>query len=335
MEVDRIYDELMKEAPMQESVSEEASTGDISMEERQIPWQQQLGEMMPDDQLDDTLLASILTEPMPETPMEEDSTTETPTPEVPTPETPTTGISTTRIIPDTSRQLSRRPPRWQQSTATQSKLHRALHTHRLESEIEEYSLNREEIQEFAPPETRQFLMGMRPPPPMDAVARIEERFNGKEPDSAKVNALLVPQNRLQVVRFNEAIRMRDFYETATLEEMIRCTMPAPYETWKMEKEYSDLREALGVVMQTIDENEREREHRARLWSRSRSNQINLYRSRGYGSSFREVISIDEDWPEEDWASAGLEQPDAPFLVRCEAKMKMRPVLVRERKTEPR
>ncbi|KAL7957909.1 hypothetical protein V8C34DRAFT_324799 [Trichoderma compactum] len=324
MEEDRVYEEPMEEAPMQESVVEEASTGDIC-EEPQIPWQRLLGELMPNDQLDETLMESHLSEsPTPETPMEEDSTTE-----APTPETPTTGAT-----PGTQRQPSRRPPRWLQSTASQSKLARALHTYRLESEIADYSVNREEIQEYGRLETRRFLMGPRLPPPMDAAARIEAHFYGDAPDSAKVNALLVPQRRLQLARFNDAIRERDFYETATLEEMARYTMPTPYETWKMEKEYADLREALGVVMRALAEDERERDHRAKLWSRSGNNRIELFRSRGYGSSCGEVISIDEEWPEEGWASAGLVQPDAPFVVRFEAKMRMRPVLVPGTRREP-
>ncbi|KAL6693841.1 hypothetical protein J3F84DRAFT_350557 [Trichoderma pleuroticola] len=325
MEEDRIYDEPMEEAPMQEPAVEEAATGD-RWEEPQIPWQRLLRELMPNDESSETPLATVMSEQLTaETPMEEDSTTEAPIPETPTAE----------IIPCIPRPLSRRPPRWLQSTATQSKLHRALHTYRLESEIADYSMNREEIREFGQLETRRFLTGPRLPPPMDAAAYIEAHFNGDAPDSAKVNAMLVPQNRLQVVRFNDAIRERDFYETATLEEMARLTMPTAYETWKMEKEYADLREALGVTMQTLGEDERERDYRARLWTRSGCNRIDLFRSRGYGSSFGEAISIDEDWPEEDWASAGLVQPDAPFDVRLEAKMRMRPVLLPERRREPR
>ncbi|PKK50041.1 hypothetical protein CI102_4436 [Trichoderma harzianum] len=331
MEEDRIHDEPMEEAPLQEPVVEETSNGDIS-EEPQMPLQQLPSEeLTPDEQLEAEMLASFMLEqPTPETPMEVDSTTEAPTPETPT----------TELMPgiETERQLSRRPPRWLQSTATQSRLHRALHAHRLESEIADYSLNREEIQEYGRLEIRRLLTGMGPPPPMDRAAQIEQHFNGDAPDSAKVNALLVPQNRLQVVRWNEAIRMREFYEHASLEELIQVTLPTEYETWKMEKEYADLKEALGVIHQTHGEDERERDHRARMWVCNRpgnGSRINLYRSRGYGSSFREVISADEEWPEEGWASAGLVQPDADFVTRFETKMRMRPFLVRENRRRPR
>lgn len=168
MEENQIYEEPMEEATMQESVVEGASTGDIC-EEPQIPWQRLLGELMPNDQLDETLMESHLSESStPETPMEEDSITEASTPETPT----------TAVTPGTQRQPSRRPPRWLQATGTQSKLARALHTYRLESEITDYSMNREEIQEFGRLETRRFLTGPRLPPPMDAAARIEAHFNG-------------------------------------------------------------------------------------------------------------------------------------------------------------
>ncbi|QYT06263.1 hypothetical protein H0G86_013122 [Trichoderma simmonsii] len=331
MEEDRIHDEPMEEAPLQEVVVEETSNGDIS-EELQIPSQQLLvEELTPDELLEQEMLAFFMSEqPTPETPMEVDSLTEAPIPETPT----------TELMPgiETERPLSRRPPRWLQSTATQSKLHRALHAHRLESEIADYSMNREEIQEYGRLEIRRLLTGMGPPPPMDRAAQIEAHFNGDAPDSAKVNALLVPKNRLQVVRWNAAIRMRDFYEHASLEDLIQVTLPSEYETWKMEKEYSDLKEALGVIHQTHGEDERERDHRARMWVYNRPNngsRRNLFRSRGYGSSFREVISADEEWPEEGWASAGLVQPDADFVTRFEVKMRMRPVLVRENRRQPR
>ncbi|KAK4082371.1 uncharacterized protein Triagg1_2183 [Trichoderma aggressivum f. europaeum] len=320
MEEDRVYNELREEAPMPESVGEEASTG-LGGEEPQVPWQRLLDELMPNDQVDEALMESHMSEQLtPETPTEVNSATE-----ASTPETPTTGM-----IPDTPR----RPPHWLQSTATQTKLQRSLHTWRLENEIADYSMNREEIRRFGGLETRRFLMGPSLPPPMDAEAWIEADVHGDAPDSAKVNALLVPQNRLQLVRFNDDIRERDINETSTAEEMARMTMPTPYETWKMEKECVDLREALGIMMQNFGEDERVRDHRARMWSRSANNRIDMFRSRGYGSSFREVISIDEEWPEEDWASAGLVRPDASFVERFEAKMRMRPVLVRGRRREP-
>lgn len=171
MEEDRIHDEPMEEAPLQESVVEETSNGDIS-EEPQIPSQQLLvEELTPDELLEQEMLAFFMSEqPTPETPMEIDSTTEAPIPETPT----------TELMPgiETERPLSRRPPRWLQSTATQSKLHRALHAHRLESEIADYLMNREEIQEYGRLETRRLLMGMGPPPPMDRAAQIEAHFNG-------------------------------------------------------------------------------------------------------------------------------------------------------------
>lgn len=171
MEEDRIHDEPMEEAPLQEPVVEETSNGDIS-EEPQMPLQQLPSEeLTPDEQLEAEMLASFMLEqPTPETPMEVDSTTEAPTPETPT----------TELMPgiETERQLSRRPPRWLQSTATQSRLHRALHAHRLESEIADYSLNREEIQEYGRLEIRRLLTGMGPPPPMDRAAQIEQHFNG-------------------------------------------------------------------------------------------------------------------------------------------------------------
>ncbi|KAL7931307.1 hypothetical protein V8C35DRAFT_310068 [Trichoderma chlorosporum] len=154
-------------------------------------------------------------------------------------------------------------------------------------------------------------------------------------NSAEVNALYVPENRLQMDMYNESIRMRDFYEISSVEEMISITMPTAYETWKMEKEYSEMKPALDVFVKTNKEDEHERKHRAGLWSGARD-RVTLLRSRGYGSSFREVISVDEEWPEEDWASAGLQlQPDAPYLERFEVKMRTRPVLVPSKSTVTR
>ncbi|KAL6816613.1 hypothetical protein J3E69DRAFT_370250 [Trichoderma sp. SZMC 28015] len=125
MEEDRIHDEPMEKAPLQEVVVEETFNGDIS-EEPQIPSQQLLvEELTPDELLEQEMLAFFMSEQLtPETPMEVDSTTEALIPETPT----------TELMP-----------------ATQSKLHRALYAHRLESEIADYLMNREEIQDALPP----------------------------------------------------------------------------------------------------------------------------------------------------------------------------------------
>lgn len=154
-------------------------------------------------------------------------------------------------------------------------------------------------------------------------------------DSAEVHSLFVPRNRLQITQYDEFVRLRTLLQDTNLENRILARRPSAYETWKMEKEFADLGAARNVLNETLDQDVWDQNrHRFRREAACK-NRARMLLSGGYGSSFREVISVDEEWPEENWANFGLLLLDAPFRERFHDKMRMRPVLVGQDTTEER
>lgn len=105
------------------------------------------------------------------------------------------------------------------------------------------------------------------------------------------------------------------------------TAPATkYEAWKMDKEYKDLCDASTILEQSVGNMEYRSSLRHPPAVHGVERRARRLRSRGFGSGLREVISVDEEWPEEGWASSIL-MPYANYDARLQFKMKDRPFLL--------
>lgn len=94
----------------------------------------------------------------------------------------------------------------------------------------------------------------------------------------------------------------------------------------MDKEYKDLHDAGTILERSVQDMEYRGSRRRPQAEHGVERRARCLRSRGYGSGLGEVISVDEEWPEEGWASL-IFLPDASFDARLEAKMKDRPFLL--------
>jgi hypothetical protein len=120
-------------------------------------------------------------------------------------------------------------------------------------------------------------------------------------DTAFFNAVTSPWNRLLISQFVDYVEMKMI---AGIPRPLIFTAPATkYEAWKMDKECKDLIDAKEI----LDESVKNMQYISSLGipqpDHGLQRRARRLRSRGYGSGLREVISVDEEWPEEGWASS--------------------------------
>ena len=117
-------------------------------------------------------------------------------------------------------------------------------------------------------------------------------------------ALDVPENQLQMVKYQKAVEERGKFAWLTYRRRFMVSCPSPMETWRLEKEYVDYRAAAHMLkIDFLNENAYHKTRKAlreflagegiTLEQRRRG----LLKSRGRGSPLKEVISINEDWPQ--------------------------------------
>lgn len=99
------------------------------------------------------------------------------------------------------------------------------------------------------------------------------------------------------------------------------TSPATkYEAWKMDKEYKDLCNASTILEQSVQEINHKSYFKIPPAVHGVKRRAQRLRSRGFGSSLGEVISVDDEWPEEGWATSMM-LPDASYDTKLRFKMK--------------
>lgn len=141
-------------------------------------------------------------------------------------------------------------------------------------------------------------------------------------DTAFVQAVTSPWNGLFITQFIDYAMNR---LVSGLPHSLIFTAPATeYEAWKIDKEFKDIQDAGNILQKSVQGMEY-KGPRIKSSYGIKERALRL-RSRGYGSGLREVISVDEEWPEEGWASL-MFLPDASYNARIEAKMKNRPFLL--------
>lgn len=104
-----------------------------------------------------------------------------------------------------------------------------------------------------------------------------------------------------------------------------------YEAWKIEKEFNDLVQAKNILQKSVEDLEYKGSASKSAYEGVRVRALRL-RSRGYGSGLREVISVDEKWTDDGWASS-IYLPDGSYDARIELKMRNRPFLLENDPTD--
>lgn len=94
----------------------------------------------------------------------------------------------------------------------------------------------------------------------------------------------------------------------------------------MDKEYKDLCNASTILEQTVEDIRHRRSLKIPPAVHGVKRRAQRLRSRGFGSGLGEVISVDEEWPEEGWATSML-LPDASYDAKIQYKMKDRPFIL--------
>ncbi|TFA99820.1 hypothetical protein CCMA1212_008268 [Trichoderma ghanense] len=204
-------------------------------------------------------------------------------------------------------------------TDPSSRLRRRIAYEKLGEQMEAFKPLREEMKQHSPPECQTYLNGA----PYEITrpgSRVEMFFEGARstldiprirmpppdaqgPNSADCVALDVPQNQLQMVKYDKAVAERNKLTTLTDKNRFLVSCPSPFETWNLEKELGDYKAASSMLRSDF---KRENDFHARrsvlrqnlpsdlsLEERTRR----VLKSRGRPSPLREVISIDEDWPQ--------------------------------------
>ncbi|PNP47938.1 hypothetical protein TGAMA5MH_00990 [Trichoderma gamsii] len=99
------------------------------------------------------------------------------------------------------------------------------------------------------------------------------------------------------------------------------TSPATkYEAWKMDKEYKDLYVATTTLEKSVKAIKERTSIKSPPTAHGVKRRAQRLRSRGFGSGLREVISVDEEWPEEGWASSVVLK-GVSYDVRLQIRMK--------------
>jgi hypothetical protein len=141
-------------------------------------------------------------------------------------------------------------------------------------------------------------------------------------DSANVDAMMAPWGELYITQYIEMVGSKAF--DGMEDRQIFAELPSAYETWKIDKEFKDIKAAGDVLRESLGGMEKKRKNPIAIRTDSARDRAKRLRSGGYGTSLGEVISADEDWPEEGWANSRI---DLPYAVRFKAKMRNRPFIL--------
>ncbi|KAM0513779.1 hypothetical protein ACHAPE_007606 [Trichoderma viride] len=167
------------------------------------------------------------------------------------------------------------------------------------------------------------MTGRLPKPPSDWGSM----YDPFQPiDTAYFRAVLSPWNRLFISQFVEYVRAKMLVGIPL--PLIFTSPATKYEAWKMDKEYKDLYVAITTLEESVKAIKEKSCNRPPPPAHGVKRRAQRLRSRGFGSGLREVISVDEEWPEEGWATSIL-LADASYDVRLQFRMqeKNRPFLL--------
>ncbi|KAK6445134.1 hypothetical protein FP744_10001382 [Trichoderma asperellum] len=201
-------------------------------------------------------------------------------------------------------------------------MHRQVYICSIERTLVPYGGLREIFKEHAIPPLQLYLQDTddRVPAPPSPWGSNYDPF--QPVDTAFFQAVTVPWQSLFISQFIDYAQNRML---AGLPHPLIFTFPATeYEAWKMDKEYKDIKDAKNILQRSI-QNMEYRGTPIHCVCEIRQRALRL-RSRGYGSGLREVISVDEVWPHEGWASLVF-SPEASYDARMEIKMRNRPLLI--------
>ncbi|KAL6900500.1 hypothetical protein GGI43DRAFT_383972 [Trichoderma evansii] len=207
-------------------------------------------------------------------------------------------------------------------TRVLSETHRRVYILIIERIIFPYWRLRQIFKEHAVPSLQLYLQNKddRLPAPPSPWGSSHDPF--QPVDTAFFQAVTSPWNGLFITQFMDYATNRLF---ANLPHPLIFTAPATeYEAWKIDKEFKDLQDAGNTLQKSVQDMEYTGPRIKSAYGIER--RALRLRSRGYGSGLGEVISVDEEWPEEGWASL-IFLPGTSYDTRIEAKMKNRPFLL--------
>ncbi|KAL6856327.1 hypothetical protein J3F83DRAFT_718368 [Trichoderma novae-zelandiae] len=191
---------------------------------------------------------------------------------------------------------------------------------KLQGRIDEYEPHKREMLLLSPQECKPFLDGNpyqkgMPGPLVEAVFEHARsivslprvRMPPREDttwDSLTAVSLDVPEDQLQVVLYNKAVEERQQLTALSFAQRFMVSCPSPVETWRMEREVWDhkiahllLRTSIAADNSFHLSRRSFRRDTASLDVTLAERKRRLLKSGGRGSPLREVISIDEDWPQ--------------------------------------
>ncbi|KAH0493434.1 hypothetical protein TgHK011_000103 [Trichoderma gracile] len=227
-------------------------------------------------------------------------------------------------------------------TDPNSRLRRRIAFEKLRAQLEDHWPRREEMEKHLPPECQTYLNGKpydtekpsvqvemsfetaraamdipritmsRPQSEVSTATRGEGvhhrvdvlTIGNQKPNSTDSVALHVPEEQLQMIKYQKAVEKREEHKTLTEKDRFMVSCPSPAETWRMEKEYADYTAASRMLKGDFKNDKNFHSRRGELRQYLASQKLTpeqrrqgLLRSGGRASKLREVISIDEDWPQ--------------------------------------
>ncbi|KAL7809489.1 hypothetical protein V8C26DRAFT_438411 [Trichoderma gracile] len=205
-------------------------------------------------------------------------------------------------------------------TDPNSRLRRRIAFEKLRAQLEDHWPRREEMEKHLPPECQTYLNG-KPYDTEKPSVQVEMSFEtaraamdipritmsrpqSEKPNSTDSVALHVPEEQLQMIKYQKAVEKREEHKTLTEKDRFMVSCPSPAETWRMEKEYADYTAASRMLKGDFKNDKNFHSRRGELRQYLASQELTpeqrrqgLLRSGGRASKLREVISIDEDWPQ--------------------------------------
>ncbi|KAL7784915.1 hypothetical protein V8C37DRAFT_420320 [Trichoderma ceciliae] len=210
----------------------------------------------------------------------------------------------------------------------------------LENMCYDYSAIRETLKRYAPETVKKYLESedtqlLEPPkdPKSDNVSKMDidgpvvvspDASADQQVDSANANAnanaMETSWDNLLIAQYIKYVKS-ELADHKTKDEIF-TVLPTPYETWRMEKEFKELKAAKKTLKQSLEAFRVNHERRGHSGVSVRGRAQRL-RSGGYGTGLKEVVSIKEGWPREGWANRRRWLPDVSYEARFIAKMKKR------------
>ncbi|KAL6879949.1 hypothetical protein HDV57DRAFT_521965 [Trichoderma longibrachiatum] len=205
-------------------------------------------------------------------------------------------------------------------TDPSSELRRRIVWYRLWEQLEEHRPLQKQMKALSPAVCQPYLTG-RPYLVQKPAAHVEMMFEVargtldiprihmpaqevEPPRPPLCVALHLPESQLQMVKYNRAVAEARQYTDLTERDRFLVSCPSPLETFRIEREFSDYETAARMLKEGMKKNKHFHSSRGELRTNLAQQHLSpaqrrrgLLKSQGRPSKLREVISIDEDWPQ--------------------------------------